>query len=269
MGVESEGAKQSRRDNRCLVIVINDIAIERFWHRYTLYTVQISSRAVISSTPLLALAQQRRLTDIEGPMSFIQPSIPSPRTYYNDPNRLMSSLPTTITLPSRAQVERGSRQSLTLLKLGIPTANIPPEGLSSYPDLASGVYYGWVGLSFTHSPDTSSSATEIYPAVLSIGYNPFYKNDTRSVEIHILYQFTHDFYGAALNLLMLGFIRPEYDYVSLDALVEDINVDCDVARRSLERPEYEKFKAEEWLRGFGWMRDVDTGKVEREVLKKD
>ncbi|KAI1609822.1 riboflavin kinase [Exophiala viscosa] len=158
---------------------------------------------------------------------------------------------------------RGSKE------LGIPTANIPPEGLSSYPDLASGVYYGWVGLSFTHSPDTSSSATEIYPAVLSIGYNPFYKNDTRSVEIHVLHQFTHDFYGAALNLLMLGFIRPEYDYVSLDALVEDIRMDCDVAKRSLERPSYEKFKSEKWLRDFGWMSNVDTGKVEREVLKKD
>jgi riboflavin kinase len=51
----------------------------------------------------------------------------------------------------------------------------------------------------------------------------------RSVEIHILHRFTHDFYGAALNLLILGFIRPEYDYTSLEALVEDIKVDCEVA----------------------------------------
>ena len=47
-----------------------------------------------------------------------------------------------------------------------------------------------------------------------------------------------DFYGTPLNLLLLGYIRPEFDYVSLEALVEDIRVDCEVARRSLQRPAY-------------------------------
>jgi len=162
---------------------------------------------------------------------------------------------------------RGSKE------LGIPTANIPPEGLSTYPDLSSGVYYGFVGLSLSHSPDTSSKSIETYPAVLSVGYNPFYKNTVRSVEIHILHDFSHDFYGAALNLLMLGYIRPEYDYVSLEALVEDIRIDCDVARRSLEREAYAKFKEEgeskKWLTDFTWMDKVDTQQVEQEVLKKN
>lgn len=47
-----------------------------------------------------------------------------------------------------------------------------------------------------------------------------------------------DFYGTQLNLLILGYIRPEYDYVSLEALVEDIRVDCEVARQSLMRQAY-------------------------------
>lgn len=81
------------------------------------------------------------------------------------------------------------------------------------------------------SKDTPSSSTLVYPAVLSIGYNPFYKNSMRSVEIHVLHDFSYDFYGAALNLLMLGFIRPEYDYTSLEALVDDIKTDCDVASK--------------------------------------
>ncbi len=159
------------------------------------------------------------------------------------------------------------------LQLGIPTANIPPEGLSAHPELPSGVYYGFVGLSLSPSPDTSSTSTQILPAVLSIGYNPFYKNTVRSVEIHILHKFTHDFYGAALNLLLLGYIRPELDYVSLEALVEDINFDCDVARRSLDREAYAKFKEEgdwkTWLTDFKWMESVDAKQVEREVLKKE
>jgi len=158
---------------------------------------------------------------------------------------------------------RGSKE------LGIPTANIPPSGLSSHPDLSSGVYYGFVGLSLSSSTDTTSSSITVYPAVLSIGYNPFYKNAMRSVEIHILHRFAHDFYGAALNLLILGFIRPEYDYTSLEALVEDIKVDCEVAQRSLQREAYERFKAETWLKDFEWMKSTDTENVEKEVLKKD
>jgi riboflavin kinase len=35
--------------------------------------------------------------------------------------------------------------------------------------------------------------------------------------------------------MILGFIRPEYDYVSKDALVEDIREDIRVAQRSLAR----------------------------------
>lgn len=71
-----------------------------------------------------------------------------------------------------------------------------------------------------------------------------------------------DFYGTNLNLLILGYIRPEYDYVSLEALVEDIRLDCEVARQSLQRPTYacyltgEKSGSEtvtaqrRWLTGF-------------------
>ncbi|KAK2806925.1 riboflavin kinase [Onygenales sp. PD_10] len=177
---------------------------------------------------------------------------------------------------------RGSKE------LGIPTANIPPDSLSAYGDVESGVYYGVAALdpamfkysrSSSNAPaaatdddegeksaadadaDADAAATEatIFPCVLSIGYNPFYKNTVRSVEIHLLPQFTPssspptpsttnpaqkpfhhlpDFYGADLNLLVLGYIRPEYDYVSLDALIEDIRIDCEVARRSLGRRGY-------------------------------
>ena len=91
----------------------------------------------------------------------------------------------------------------------------------------------------------------MYPTVLSIGYNPYYKNTTRSIEIHILANFESDFYGAELSLIILGFIRPEYDYVSKDALVEDIREDIRVARRSLEWEGYQDCKGDGWLRGEG------------------
>ncbi|KAJ9199590.1 hypothetical protein DTO164E3_4475 [Paecilomyces variotii] len=187
-----------------------------------------------------------------------------------------------------------------LKQLGIPTANIPPDGLSAYPDLQTGVYYGVVALdpakfiydkneSTAHTvADTTSTPTStkqeqeqeqatILPAVLSIGYNPFYKNTVRSVEIHIMSPPTSttnttttsnnfnklpDFYSTKLNLLILGYIRPEYDYVSLEALIDDIRTDCEVAKKSLAREAYvgyledgreesEKVKEEKkWLRSF-------------------
>lgn len=180
-------------------------------------------------------------------------------------------------------------------------------------ELGVGVYYGVVALDPATAPAPSSSdstsgdAAPILPAVLSIGYNPYYKNKTRSIvsfvysllrylfvhrpdvdtflfssikqEIHIMPSLTlpsptapseekekvkfhklPDFYGTKLNLLMLGYIRPEYDYVSMEALVEDIRIDCEVARASLLRPAYrvyldgnedEKVNAQrDWLRLF-------------------
>ena len=125
--------------------------------------------------------------------------------------------------------------------------------------------------------------------VMSIGWNPYYKNEVRSVvctswlrillsmhallwdereplmqmecmmliccdgfkEVHIMHAFHHNFYGARMNLLICGFIRPEYDYVSKESLIEDINVDIEVAKRSLEREAYLKVKEEKYLLEFG------------------
>jgi riboflavin kinase len=64
---------------------------------------------------------------------------------------------------------RGSKE------LGIPTANIPVEGLAvaGQKDLESGIYFGWAGIDF--------QGDCVYPMVMSIGWNPFYKNEKRSV----------------------------------------------------------------------------------------
>ncbi|KAI1814871.1 hypothetical protein GGS20DRAFT_546159 [Poronia punctata] len=131
---------------------------------------------------------------------------------------------------------RGSKE------LGIPTANLPVDA-SATPWIAeakSGVYFGWASLALpeTHpdsSTPTSKSKHQIYPMVMSIGYNPFYKNSVRSAEVHVLHSFGADFYDAPMRLLILGFIREEKDYKDLDSLVRDIHIDCDVARQSLAR----------------------------------
>lgn len=75
-----------------------------------------------------------------------------------------------------------------------------------------------------------------------------------------MYPFKRDFYGHEMKSIVLGYIRPELDYVSRgrsqfslffprhlcmstsEALIEDIEMDKRVALKSLLRPAYEKYK---------------------------
>lgn len=132
---------------------------------------------------------------------------------------------------------RGSSQ------LGIPTANLPvDETLTPWiGNIKSGAYFGWTSLRLPPShPDhqTASSDTTgftMYPMVMSIGYNKFYKNKARSAEVHVLHEFGADFYGVEMRVLVAGFIREERNYDRVEALIEDIKADCAVARNSLDR----------------------------------
>lgn len=115
------------------------------------------------------------------------------------------------------------------------------------------------------TPSATPRAPKTYETVLSIGYNPYYKNTARSIEIHLLHSFAADFYGATLSLVILGYIRPEYDYVSKEALVEDIREDIRVAQRSLAREAYRKGEADPWLLGEG---EGDKGEIGEVVGEK-
>ncbi|XP_071632508.1 riboflavin kinase isoform X2 [Temnothorax longispinosus] len=89
--------------------------------------------------------------------------------------------------------------------LGIPTANLPESVVSALPeDLSTGIYYGWASL---HGG--------IYKMVASIGWNPYYKNEKKSMEVHLLHKFQDDFYGEKLRVIIAGYIRPERDFSSL------------------------------------------------------
>lgn len=176
-------------------------------------------------------------------------------------------------------------------QLGIPTANIPLSGLSvgGHEDIESGVYFGWAGLSSSkatqaHPPSSkgnyklmasdifdnlsqklagrhnqdSSTADQgvVYPMVMSIGYNPVYKNTVRSVEVHVMHDFGIDFYGSHMNVIILGFIRPEYDYDGVESLIKDIKTDIDVSGRSLAREAYVSFASDPYLLEFSGKSEV-------------
>jgi len=135
---------------------------------------------------------------------------------------------------------RGSKE------LGIPTgtlfthpdvnnpANLSDQHVQDYLT-ETGIYYGYAKV-------CSHEDERIVEMVMSVGYNPFYNNTVRSAEVHIMCEYEADFYGKEMKVIVLGYIRPEYDYVSKEALIEDIMIDIRAARESLKRPAYEAFK---------------------------
>lgn len=80
------------------------------------------------------------------------------------------------------------------------------------------------------------------PCVLSIGYNITYGSDglkERSLEVHVLKSFGNSFYGAEMELTILGYMRPEIKFDSLHALMEGIKIDKEVASEVLSWESYQ------------------------------
>ena len=133
---------------------------------------------------------------------------------------------------------RGSKE------LGIPTANIDAKCLKDVPEetadsLVTGIYCGFA---------SKGQETSVYPMVMSIGWNPFYKNKERTCEPWILHDFDEDFYGEELRLLVCAYIRPEQNFTSLEALIARIHEDAKVTKEVLATTPYSKFKEDPFLK---------------------
>ncbi|EIN10330.1 riboflavin kinase [Punctularia strigosozonata HHB-11173 SS5] len=134
--------------------------------------------------------------------------------------------------------------------LGCPTANLPDESLPPMSNVTeTGVYYGFAQvLKGEEGESLCSEDSKVLPMVMSLGWNPFYKNERMTAEIHIMHDFRSDFYGYELKAIVLGYIRPELDYTSREALIEDIETDKRVALNCLARPAYAKFRTDPLFR---------------------
>ncbi|KAI9112882.1 hypothetical protein K1719_016199 [Acacia pycnantha] len=123
--------------------------------------------------------------------------------------------------------------------LGIPTANLSTEG---YSDLLmehpAGVYFGWAGL----------SSRGVYKIVMSIGWNPYFNNEEKTIEPWLLHDFKEDFYGEELRLVIVGYIRPEANFPCLESLVAKIHEDGRIAERALDLPLYSSYKNDPFFR---------------------
>lgn len=128
---------------------------------------------------------------------------------------------------------RGSKQ------LGIPTANFPQHVVDKLPaEVGTGTYFGFA----------SVDGSPVYKMVMSIGWNPYFKNEHKSMEVYILHKFENEnLYGKILKIVILGYLRPEMDFDSLDGLIKQIHDDIKNADTALDQPNYAKFRTHQFF----------------------
>jgi riboflavin kinase/FMN adenylyltransferase len=116
-----------------------------------------------------------------------------------------------------AQVVHGDKRGR---ELGYPTAN-----LRLGPDcgLKHGIYAVRVGIGDAR-----------YDGVASFGRRPMFDTGVVLLEI-FLFDFSGDLYGAALDVAFIGWIRPEMNFDSVDALIRRMDQDSSQARHLLSR----------------------------------
>ncbi|NXX52790.1 RIFK kinase, partial [Scopus umbretta] len=96
--------------------------------------------------------------------------------------------------------------------------------IKSFPsDISAGICCGWAYV----------GEGGVHKMVLSIRWNP---------ETHIIHTFKEDFYGEILSIVITGYIRPEKNFDSLEALISAIQEDIEEAKRQLDLPEHLKLK---------------------------
>ncbi|WP_187388786.1 riboflavin kinase, partial [Paenibacillus ihuae] len=118
-------------------------------------------------------------------------------------------------------VGHGEKRGRTI---GFPTANLQLEDRYVIP--AKGVYA--VKVFFKE---------EVLYGVMNVGVKPTFHDGmvAPSFEVH-LFDFATDIYGQELKVELVGFIRPERKFESIDALISQISKDAETAKALLGYP---------------------------------
>lgn len=127
---------------------------------------------------------------------------------------------------------RGSRD------LGTPTANLPGKLLDGATEAErDGVYVG-----FGRVPKYGEKVVKM---VANLGRNITYGDvKERVLEAYLMSDdFDEEFYGDEMRLCIVGFMRPEYKFDSLQELIDHIQNDVKVAEAALDMPKAEPFRS--------------------------
>jgi MFS transporter, DHA1 family, multidrug resistance protein len=115
-------------------------------------------------------------------------------------------------------------------EMGFPTANLDVAPGTTLP--ADGVYLGWFRLTGSASATGALPEGVSWPALVSVGTNPTFAGDARTVEAYLL-DFDDDLYGRHAHVVLDRLLRRQEAFDSLDALVTAMQGDEREARRLL------------------------------------
>ena len=165
---------------------------------------------------------------------------------------------------------RGSRE------LGIPTANVSKDdadctmSVDSVDSLPTGIYFGYARIGdysgdFSESSiTTEGSLGKTFVAAVSIGYNPTYGNEEKTIEPHLIAPTDHpkrysslcnetllqDFYGETIRLSVIGYLRPELPFEGLEKLTQAIKKDiADAERLGGDAADPISVREKSWVQG--------------------
>lgn len=124
-------------------------------------------------------------------------------------------------------------------KLGIPTANLAPDGdgplRKGLENLDTGVYMGWAKVL-----TGEVGGGPVYKTVVNVGFSPTFedRNSEKIIEAHLIRYKGEDFYGQPLKILLAAYLRPEKKFSNFGELVAAINYDVKDAADTLEIEPY-------------------------------
>lgn len=121
--------------------------------------------------------------------------------------------------------------------LGFPTANLYFPDSQALP--VDGVYAGDLRILPTQKDPSGSEVGDMpvdvhLPAAISVGTNPTFSDETRSVEAFVL-DHEADLYGRKVTVSFIDHIRGMETYTDLDSLITAITSDVDATRRLVPR----------------------------------
>jgi riboflavin kinase len=128
---------------------------------------------------------------------------------------------------------RGSAQ------LGFPTANLEIDWSDAEKAPAAGRIRNFVdshdtGIYAAWAQVADGANRGVYKAAVSVGWNPHFGDlERKTIEAWLLHDFAEDFYGRMLRLQVVGYVRPELKFDSLDGLVAAIRADGDFCEAAL------------------------------------
>jgi riboflavin kinase/FMN adenylyltransferase len=108
-------------------------------------------------------------------------------------------------------------------ELGYPTANLHVGSSTLVP--GDGVYAGWL-----------DTASDRYPAAISVGTNPQFQGSEMRVEAYCIDQQGLDLYGQKVRVTFVDRLRGQAVFESLEAFVNQMSLDVAQARFVLDVP---------------------------------